>query len=70
MLWLACNGDLEVMASSLGVSVQQATILWKSAADKLRDPQGYMDGVKELPTYEPPADGPRVQRTMFEEDAA
>lgn len=64
-LWLQCSGNLEDMARELGVSPDQATILWKSAAEKLKDPQAYMESVRNLPAYEPPAEGPRVQQTMF-----
>jgi len=65
-LWLQCNGDLGDMAAELGVSVEQVTILWKSAAEKLKDPQAYMDAVKSQPAYVPPTEGPAVQGTLFE----
>lgn len=64
-LWLHCNGNLDDMATSLGVSVEQATILWKSAAEKLRDPQAYMAEVANLPAYVPPTEEATVQQTLF-----
>jgi RNA polymerase sigma factor (sigma-70 family) len=65
VLWLHCNGNLDDMAASLGVSVEQATILWKSAAEKLRDPQAYMADVASLPVYVPPTEEATVQQTLF-----
>lgn len=66
-LALDCGFDFEEMALRMGVTVAHAIYTVKQAFEHARDPEAYLEAIRNRPAYTPPEPGScRVQQRMFD----